>query len=72
MIIRRDWLISARKDRGLIQEQVAHESGISRQYYALIESGERGAPVHTAKKIAAVLGFPWEKFYEEKSDDEPA
>ena len=61
----RDWLVGMRKEKQLSQAEVATECGISRQYYSFIESGERNCPVKTAKKIAEVLGFEWERFYEE-------
>jgi len=62
------WLIETRKKNGMTQEDVASKCGMSRQYYAFIESGERGAklPVPTAKKIAAALGFDWQRFYEDE------
>jgi len=58
----RDWLIKSRGDR--TQQSVADKCGISQNYYSMIENGERGVPVHTAKKIAKELGFDWVKFYE--------
>lgn len=64
----REWLIELRKAKGFTQEQVATKCGISRQYYSFIESGERGCAVPTAKQIAKVLGFPWERFFEEESE----
>ena len=67
-----EWLINIRKKSGMSQENIATKCGISRQYYSFIESGERGAklPVPTAKKIAAALGFDWQRFYEdEKTPD---
>ena len=60
----RNWLIEMRKKKALSQKQVATSCGISRQYYSFIESGERNVPVHTAKKIAEILGFDWQKFFE--------
>ena len=60
----REWLIEARRKKGFTQEQVATNCGISRQYYSFIESGDRNAPVKTAKKIAEILGFDWQKFFE--------
>lgn len=39
--------------------------GISRAGYANIENGKRLPSVPVAKKIAAVLGFDWTRFYEE-------
>lgn len=61
----RKWLIEKRKESHLSQDEIATKCGISRQYYGFIESGARNCPVKTAKKIAEVLGFAWEKFFEE-------
>lgn len=62
------WLKELRQKRGMSQKKVADKSGISQQYYAFIESGDRGTklPVPTAKKIAAALGFDWQRFYEDE------
>ena len=60
----REWLKKIRTEKGMTQDEVATECGISRQYYNFIESGERNCPVDTAKKIAAALGFEWIKFFE--------
>jgi transcriptional regulator with XRE-family HTH domain len=60
----RDWLIETRKSKSMTQDEVATKSGISRQYYSFIESGDRNCPVETAKKIADALGFEWTKFFE--------
>lgn len=60
----REWLIEARQKKGLSQADVATKCGISRQYYSFIENGKRDSSVKTAKKIAAVLDVPWEKFFE--------
>ena len=54
-----------RIEHGMTQEEIATKCGISRQYYSLIETGERKVPVWTAKKIAAALGFDWQRFYED-------
>ena len=62
----RPWLIEYRQKAGLSQADVAIKCGISRQYYSFIESGDRNCTVRIAKKIANVLGFPWEKFYAEE------
>lgn len=63
-----EWLINIRKKNGMSQENIASKCGISRQYYSFIEAGKRGAklPVPTAKKIAAALGFEWQRFYEDE------
>lgn len=62
--IMRNWLIELRRKAGLTQEELATACGISRQYYSFIENGTRNCPVPTAKKIAEVLGFSWQKFFE--------
>lgn len=68
--MKRDWLISLRKSKGMTQCEVADAAEISNNYYSWIETGERGnpLPVTTAKKIAEVLGFDWTKFYEEAQE----
>ena len=68
----RKWLIEIRQKNDLTQEQVATMCGISRQYYSFVERGERNVPVPTAKKIAAVLGFSWDKFFEDEPSGEEA
>ena len=62
---KREWLIGFRKSAQKTQQDVAEESRISRPYYTTIETGVRGVQVPTAKKIAAALGFEWQRFYEE-------
>lgn len=42
--------------------------GISQQMYSKIERGEGNPSVDVAKKIAAVLGFEWTRFYDEPGD----
>lgn len=60
-----DWLRAARVTANLTQEEMSGRVGIARGAYANIETGERRPSVKTAKKIAAVLGFNWTKFFEE-------
>ena len=66
----REWLKICRESLGMTQDVAAEKSGISRQYYAFIETGERGAklPVNTAQAIAKALGFDRQKFYEKEVD----
>ena len=66
----RNWLIAIRKARGLTQIQLADAVGMSPSYIALIETGERKVPVWTAKRIAAALGFEWQRFYEDENEKE--
>ena len=60
------FLKNIREQKKMTQNEIATKSGISRQYYGLIETGERKVPVWTAKKIAAALGFEWQRFYEDE------
>lgn len=59
----RDWLIAARGARS--QESVASQAGISQNHLSNIENGTRRPTPETAKKLAAVLGVPWTKFFDE-------
>lgn len=63
-------LINARKEKNLTHEQVASltDKGITRQYYGMIESGERRPSVEVAKSIAEVLDIDWTIFFEVKSN----
>lgn len=63
-----EWLIAMRKAKNLTQVQLAEAAGISPSYMTSIETGKRKVPVWTAKKIAAVLGFDWQRFYDEPDE----
>lgn len=66
----RKWLKEIRASKGIPQSEAAVICGISQSYYAAVEVGTRNVPVPTAKKIAAALGFDWQRFYEdEKTPD---
>ena len=58
-----EWLKALRGKKS--QYKVAEEAKISQSFYAAIETGKRKPCVAVAKRIAAVLGFDWTKFYEE-------
>ena len=62
----KEWLKSIRENTGQTQRETAKAVGISKSYYEKIEGGFRSVPVDTAKKISAVLGFDWQKFYEDQ------
>ncbi len=65
-----NWL---RKIRGSKSQQtIANELGIAQSTYASIELGRRKPSVAMAKKIAAVLGFDWTRFYDESGAEEPS
>ena len=63
----RKWLIDIRNGRS--QTQIAKEAGITQQMYSFIELGERRPSVEVAKKIAAVMGFHWTRFFEEEDKE---
>jgi putative transcriptional regulator len=62
----RTWLANARKQKKFTHQQVADLAGIKRQYYGMIENGERTPSVGTAKKIAEILDFEWTLFFDNK------
>ena len=53
----REYLIEARKKKGLTQQNVADAVGVSRQYYNMIENGERQQQmdITLATKLAEAL-----------------
>jgi putative transcriptional regulator len=64
----KELLVAARKSKHLTHEQVAEQVEISRQYYGMIESGERNPSVQIAKKIGVVLEIDWTLFFEHNSN----
>lgn len=62
------WIKKLRVAKGLSCEAVGRSVGITQQYYNFIETGKRRPSVPVAKKIAAVLGFDWTRFYDEPSE----
>lgn len=65
----RPWLVAHRENAKMTHEQVAIEAKISRQYYGMIESGDRDPSVDVAKRIASVMGFSWTLFFGEDGND---
>lgn len=65
---KRMWLIMARVGEGKSQREVAKECGISAPTYGEYEAGTLTPKVENARKVAKVLGFDWNKFYEESPD----
>lgn len=53
-----------RKQLRLTQEALSQKSGVSRVNIARYENGTRNPSPRTAKRLAAVLGVPWTKFFE--------
>lgn len=61
-------MIDLRKRReaaNMTQAKLSELSGVSQQAICMIERGERNPSAKTAKKLAAVLGFNWTKFFED-------
>ena len=66
----RHWLKELRSESGtMTQEQLAKKVGISRTMITEIENGNANPSVKVAKKIAAVLGFDWTRFYDDDSNE---
>ena len=64
--MKRNKLISARKQLQMTQEEVAIKSGIQRSYYGLIENGLRNPTLHTAMKIAFALNVTIQDVFPEE------
>lgn len=62
------WLRDIRELKGLSQEEVSKSVDIAQASYSNIEGGKRKPSVPVAKRIAAVLGFDWTRFYDEPVD----
>ena len=66
----RHWLKELRsKSENMTQEQLAKKVGISRTMITEIENGNANPSVKVAKKIAAVLGIDWTRFYDDDSNE---
>lgn len=70
--MKRKQLITARKQLGMTQEEVAQKADVNRSYYGLIETGNRNPTLGIATKIAFALNsniehlFPDEIFFANK------
>ncbi len=64
------WLEEKRVAADLTQSEVAKGAAIARGSYANIENEERRPSVDVAKRIAAVLGFEWTRFFEDAEERE--
>lgn len=61
----RKWLIEARKAKRLTQAEVGKLVHMPQSSISYIEQGV-GISSSTAKKIAAVLGVDWTRFYDDE------
>ncbi len=64
----RTWLKDIRAKKELTQQEVANAANVDVTMISKIEVGERQPSVKVAKRIAAVLGFDWTRFYEDEDD----
>lgn len=65
----RTWLKELRtKSSNMTQKELAARVGISRTMITEIENGKANPSVEVAKRIAAVLGFEWTRFFEDDQD----
>lgn len=63
-----EWLKKIRIEKGMSGEAVGNQAGITQQHYNFIENGKRRPSVGVAKRIAAVLGFEWTRFFEDPGE----
>ena len=63
-----NWLIEARKERGMTQLDLATALGMAQSTIACYESGARKPSVSTAKYIASFFEKPWTLFFDEGDD----
>ena len=64
----RIWLKDIRAQQNMTQQEVANAANVDVTMISKIELGERRPSVEVAKKIAAVLGFHWTRFYEDEDE----
>lgn len=61
----REWLVSARKVKGLSQIDMSKRLHLTQPTYWAYESGKARPKPDTAKRIASILGIDWTRFYDE-------
>ena len=59
-------MVQRRTEMKLTQAELAQTVGCSQRAIAGYELDERKPSVQMAKKIGAVLGFEWSRFYDEE------
>lgn len=66
----REYLKVLRVEKGLSMQDIADRIGISKQYYQLIESGERqqNMDITLAVKIASAFNIPVERIINEEKE----
>lgn len=61
--MKREWLVKARKGKGVSQAKVARAIGVAPVTYGRYEAGDRTPSPNIATAIGAVLNVPREKFF---------
>ena len=69
VITLRTWLKDIRAKKELTQREVANAANVDVTMISKIELGDRRPSVEVAKKIAAVMGFHWTRFFEEEDEE---
>lgn len=57
------WFKEIRETKGLTQEKIAKQVGVTRQFIGMIENGTANPHPETAKALADVLNFDWTLFF---------
>lgn len=63
MIVLRLWFKEIRESKGLTQEKIAKQVGVTRQFIGMIENGTANPHPETAKALADLLEFDWTLFF---------
>lgn len=68
-----DRLRALRKERGLSQEQLAHQANITPAFLGQVERGTKGITVRTLEKVCGILHVPLSEFFTDLVDrnDDP-
>lgn len=54
---------------GLTHDEVAKQTGVTREYITMISSGRRRPSVTVAKRLSAVVGVDWTVFFQDESNE---
>jgi putative transcriptional regulator len=66
--MKRTWLVDARKEKGIKQQELAEMAQIAKSYLSEIENGNRTPSGHTALRISKIIDVPMEKFFEDETE----
>lgn len=57
-------LYEIRKEKGLLQKEIAEASFVSPTFYSFVERGERIPSMKAASRMAQILGVTLDEFFE--------